>query len=103
MLITSCVVKLLLNSFVAFVSLVHVRLCREEDRIEETRRLVIFPPVNAIILSLLMGMIKVLIQQNDEKEMRAAFTLFNYVTVSRLDVQSASPHNEAEAGPFRIW
>lgn len=50
-----------------------------------------------------MGMIKMLIPRNDEKEMRVAFTLFNYVTVSRLDVQTAAPHNKAEAGPFRIW
>lgn len=33
---------------------------------------------------------------DDGKEIRVAFTLFNYITVSRLEVQSAAPL-------FRIW
>lgn len=31
------------------------------------------------------------------------FTLFNYITVRRLDVQPTAQHNKAKAGPFPIW
>lgn len=37
-----------------------------------------------------MGVIKVLILGNDGKEMGVLFTLFNHITVSRLDVRPSA-------------